>query len=125
MMQRCYRVKEKAYAWYGAKGINVCYRWHDFQAFLSDMGEAPIGMEIDRINSLGNYCKENCKWSTRTEQIRNRSNTVKLEYNGSIKPMAEWAEIIGLNYKCLARRIWLGWTTEKALTTPIIECQRR
>lgn len=28
--------------------------------------------EYDRINVNGNYCKENCKWSTLSEQNRNK-----------------------------------------------------
>lgn len=118
MMQRCYREKDNNYLRYGAKGITVCERWHDFVNFLADMGEVPEGLTIDRKDSKGNYEPDNCRWATQTEQVRNRSITVMLEFNGKVKPMAEWAEIIGINYNCLRARIAAGWTVERAFSTP-------
>ncbi len=125
MMQRCYRVKDKNYERYGLRGIYVCERWHDFSNFLADMGEVPIGLTIDRKDSTGNYEPDNCRWATTTEQCRNRSITVMLAFRGEVKPMAEWAEMFGINYNCLRRRIAVGWPVEKALSTKkmsITEC---
>lgn len=53
--------------------ISVCERWADFDAFLQDMGEAPDGMTIDRIDSKGNYEPSNCRWADATTQSRNRA----------------------------------------------------
>ncbi len=118
MMQRCYRVKDKNYARYGEKGITVCERWHDFINFLSDMGKVPDGLTIDRYpDKSGNYEPTNCRWATQIEQVRNRSNTVKLTFNGETKPLAEWAEITGIKYCTLRGRIDIGWSVEKSLTT--------
>jgi hypothetical protein len=37
MMQRCYNPNQKAYKFYGERGINVCERWHSFENFYNDM----------------------------------------------------------------------------------------
>jgi hypothetical protein len=121
MMQRCYRVKDVGYQNYGGRGVRVCPRWHDFPNFLEDMGEVPEGFTLDRKDSTGDYSPENCRWATMTEQCRNRSVTRKIEFRGEVRPVAEWAEIIGLNYNCLRRRLSIGWPIEKALTTPILD----
>lgn len=121
MMQRCYREKEKSYIRYGAKGIIVCERWHDFVNFLADMGEVPEGLTIERKDSTGNYEPDNCCWATMTEQVRNRSNTVKWTFNGETRPLAEWSELTGIKYTCLQARVnSSGWSIEKALTTPTL-----
>lgn len=72
--QRCYNVKAQAYQHYGARGIVMSEEWRDsFEAFLADMGERPNDkMSIDRIDVNGNYCKENCRWTTQTEQMYNQ-----------------------------------------------------
>lgn len=73
MLQRCNNPNSTQYKWYGARGIKVCTKWLNFECFLSDMGERPsTTYSLDRINNDGDYYKENCKWSTASEQCKNR-----------------------------------------------------
>ena len=75
MVDRCTRPGNKNWKHYGGRGIAVCARWRVFTNFLTDMGEPPKGLSIERINNNGNYEPANCKWATTKEQGRNkRSN---------------------------------------------------
>ena len=125
MIQRCNNKKTKAYKHYGAKGIKVCDEWMSFDKFLSDIGEIPEGMSIDRIDSNGMYCKENVKLSTSIEQNNNKSSNILIEYSGKLKTLAEWARELNINRGTLVSRLYkLNWSVEKALTTSINESKR-
>lgn len=73
ILRRCLNSNFKAYKYYGGRGITVCERWkNSFENFLSDMGERPKNLQIDRINNNGNYEPSNCRWVTAKENNHNR-----------------------------------------------------
>lgn len=109
MMRRCYDVKGKDFHNYGARGITVSKRWHVFENFLADMGEAPAGMTLDRERNNDGYSKDNCRWVTRKIQMRNVRCNVHATINGQTKTLAEWAEVSGTPYPRLWMRRQMGW----------------
>lgn len=86
-INRCYRLKDKRYSSYGGRGISMCEEWRaSFEAFLRDMGPAPDGMTLDRIDVNGNYEPCNCRWATRVQQARNtRANVATEEISRQIR----------------------------------------
>lgn len=122
MISRCYKQQNEKYESYGKRGITVCDRWlKSFQNFYSDMGDKPIGdYSIERIDNNGNYCPENCKWATRTEQQNNKRTNHIIEYKGLKYTMANLCKVTGMKYELLHSRIhYAKWDIEKTLNTPL------
>ncbi len=72
MRGRCENPNSNVWEYYGGKGVRVCQEWADFKTFrdwAQSHGYAN-GLSIDRIDSGGNYCPENCEWVTRGENSR-------------------------------------------------------
>jgi len=119
MMNRCFDVNHPANKNYMGRGISVCKEWLSFEVFYKDMGQKPKGMTLDRIDNEKGYSKDNCRWATYTQQIRNRRNSVLLEIDGVIKPMPEWCEIYNVNWFTIRDRIKKGMSAKEAFTIPI------
>lgn len=123
MIRRCTYKRHKNFSDYGGRGIKVCDEWrNDFQAF-HDWAMAngyADGLTIDRIDNNGNYCPENCRWTTMKEQCNNRRNNHLLTFYGETRTMTEWAELTGISLYTLNSRLnKLGWSVERALSTPV------
>lgn len=132
MLQRCTNPNAKAYPNYGGRGIVVCEEWKNFVAFRNDMGPSyQEGLTLDRIDNDGPYNKGNCKWSTRSEQIKNRrprsawknggrnwGNQRFIETPDGLMIISQAAEHYGLPYSVLYSRIAAGWDVTRAVHTP-------
>lgn len=110
MLQRCFNKNSPDYKRYGEKGITVCERWLAFENFYEDMGERPEGTSLDRIDNNKGYSKENCKWSNRSEQQRNKSNSRWIDYKGEQKMLLDVSKEVGIPYDLLLRRVNRGLT---------------
>lgn len=126
MMARCHNPNATNYQYYGALGIVVCERWHDFPSFRTDMGECPDrSMTLDRIKNERDYEPGNCQWATQAKQNRNRSHCVQLTHNGVTRNVADWADVVGMSANALSMRLRLGWSVERTLTTPLKKIGRK
>ena len=120
MKARCLNSNNIFYSNYGGRGIKVCERWMNFKEFFKDMGYKPNkSYSIERIDVNGNYEPSNCKWATRSEQDRNKRNTVFIEYNGQKWILMDLAKKFNMHQQTLKQRIISGMTVEEALNTPI------
>lgn len=117
MRQRCLNSNHHAYKNYGGRGITICERWNDFRNFLDDMGErTDVDMTLERIDVDGNYEPSNCQWVPRSEQAKNRRNTIRLTHNGEMRSLTDWARTLGISHHTVRDRLERGWSVHDALT---------
>lgn len=123
MKQRCTNPNNSNYHSYGGRGIVICPEWiESFQNFYADMGSAPSPKHsVDRIDTNGNYTKNNCRWATNKEQTNNMRKCRYIEYNGERKTISQWADDLGVDRSVIAKRLdRSGWNLEDAIkTSPI------
>ena len=105
--QRCNNKKSPAYRWYGAKGVKICDEWDDYSKFkewaenngyIHDKSKTKAQqLSIDRIDSEGDYCPENCRWITleaNMELARERRGLMNVPYEAEEqKVFFEWVDL--------------------------------
>lgn len=122
MRRRCYDTTTHDYENWGGRGIRVCARWlGSFQAFFSDVGNAPTKRHtLDRINNSADYKPGNVRWALSETQNNNRRDNRRFTYRGKTTTLAEHARDAGLSYFTVRRRVEvLKWTVDDALTAPL------
>lgn len=82
MLKRCNDPTYQAYPNYGARGIQVCERWHVYANFVADMGEPPDKHDLERKDNMRGYSPENCGWRTRRRNANNKRNNRHINING-------------------------------------------
>jgi hypothetical protein len=121
MRRRCYNTNAKAWKNYGGRGITVCFRWkNSFSTFYNDMGPRPsLNHTIDRIDNNGNYEPTNCRWATYSEQNSNNRRTRFVTIDNICLTVSQWCERIGISNSTVRNRLHGGWSSKRAILTPI------
>lgn len=114
--QRCTNPNAHSYNNYGGRGIKICEEWLDFNNFrkwAEENGYNPDApaqeCTLDRIDSNGNYCPENCRFASRKEQDNNKRNCIWVtDGEGETHNLSQWAEILGIGRSTLYSRYLAG-----------------
>ena len=117
MLDRCESKTDNRYSLYGERGITVCQEWHNAKTFI-DWAYAngyTDSLQIDRINTDGNYEPDNCRFVTCKENNRNKRNNRRLTIDGMTLNVTEWAEKTGVKRKTIYERLRRGWAEKDAV----------
>ena len=99
MKARCYNSNDKAYRWYGAKGIKIYNEWLENPKLFEDWALThgyQDDLTIDRINEDEDYCPNNCQWITGVDNAKYKSTTSLITVNNETHTGKDWATILGL-----------------------------
>lgn len=121
MKERCYDETDRRYADWGGRGIRICQEWlNDREKFIdwAINNGYKTGLSIDRIDNDGDYCPENCRWVTLSENNQNRRSCRFYTLNGKTQNLQQWCDEYNISRSMVNKRLAMGWDFEKALTTP-------
>ena len=124
---RCFNKKDIRWKHYGGRGITICKEWkNDYLSFknwaLSNGYKQ--NLSIDRIDNDGNYCPENCRWSTTKEQCNNKRNNLHITAFGETKTISEWIKddrCVIKKYFTLMSRFKRGWEHQRIITQKVTQ----
>lgn len=124
--KRCYNENNRAYKYYGGRGIKMCEEWkNDFLSFYNWAinNEYSDELTIDRINVDGDYEPNNCRWVTNEIQANNKTSNRYFTIDNETKSLADWCNIYNKRYLTVHHRLSRGSSIEEALD--IKEFQRK
>lgn len=118
MLSRCRNKNYFRYKDYGGRGITVCDKWLQFSGFLEDMGEKPNNLSLDRIDNNKGYYKENCRWTTQKEQMKNTRANVHIFFKGKDYILNDLSKKIGISRDAIKRRYARGKQVNERIENP-------
>jgi len=118
MRARCRNPKNKAFRYYGGRGIQVKFK--NFEEFFEYLGYCLPNKSLDRINNNGHYEKGNVRWADKKTQMSNRSDNRTLTHDGKTLTLAQWGREKGLSLSTIWARLHYGWSIPQTLDTPLL-----
>jgi hypothetical protein len=109
MKARCGNPNHPGFELYGARGITVCEEWLAFERFMADMGEAPPGTTLERIDTNSGYRKSNCIWTEHKVNCQNTRSSKRWYLDGqAFASASDAAKALRVSrstiyYRCLGR----------------------
>ena len=100
MNARCFKTYSTSYKDYGERGITMLPSWKDsfevFYAWAQENGYSP-DLEIDRVDTNGDYSPDNCRWTNKNVQNANRNQAKNAEglYTGVYKHGNKYKLMVG------------------------------
>lgn len=117
--------KDPHYPDYGAR-LKIDDFYRDFNNFFVDLGPMPRDgskYSVGRIDNSVGYCRGNLRWETPTQQANNRRSNHFLTFQDRTLTIQQWTREFNFRNGLIWNRIsQLGWSVEKALTTPVQRC---
>lgn len=112
MKSRCLNPNSIKFKNYGGRGIKICEEWkNNFMSFYNwaiensyNTNKTRAEQTLDRINNNDDYKPSNCRWTTHSQNCRNRNNNAYLTKDGVSKTIVEWSEELNLNSKIIYER---------------------
>ena len=75
-------------------GIQVCERWENFETFVKDMGLPPFGFTLDRMESMGDYAPNNCRWAdAKTQSLHRGYVKLSIEKATTIRELYKFSKL--------------------------------
>lgn len=121
MKGRCHTPSSKSFPYYGGRGIEVCPEWRaSFERFRrwAIASEYQEPLEIDRIDTNGNYEPNNCRWVTRLQNANNKRSARLVDAFGETRTVSQWSRDprCTVHYNTLLQRLNYGWSSERAIS---------
>ena len=108
MKKRCNSPYASEYENYGGRGITVCPEWSEnfenFYTWAINNGWS-AELSIDRIDTNGNYCPENCRWANISVQMNNTTRNHYIEYDGKTFTLSTLSKYLMIPYNIVRYRI--------------------
>jgi hypothetical protein len=119
MVHRCHNSTDARYQDYGGRGIRVCAEWlNNPAAFVSWalLNGYGADLTLERQDNDKGYCPDNCRWTTREAQTRNKRSNHVINTPLGVMCIVDAAKRAGVKCSTLRNRIWNGKPYDDLLT---------